>query len=198
MTTAYLYSGDHFVRTQETQNGVWIRMNAPTDKERNALASALKLEIEQLTDGAAAATIGDKKYRLILSGQQIVTISDSALAAEEDEALSAFVKTVMAVTFPDYFVNVDPCDVLPIVNGADCHVVSFALETEDIPGQLAAKLPEDLADAKGIIAVFCTSAQSAAELEAGIQSRIGKDASFVWGNPLSLAQEANVSLILAK
>ena len=174
MTTAYLYSGDHFVRTQETQNGVWIRMNAPTDKERNALASALKLEIEQLTDGAAAATIGDKKYRLILSGQQIVTISDSALAAEEDEALSAFVKTVMAVTFPAYFVNIDPCDVLPIVNGAD------------------------LADAKGIIAVFCTSPQSAAELEAGIQSRIGKDASFVWGNPLSLAQEANVSLILAK
>ena len=198
MTTAYLYSGDHFVRTQETQNGVWIRMNAPTDKELHALASALKLEIEQLTDGGAAATIGGKEYRLILSGQQIVTISDSALATEEDEALSAFVKTVMAVTFPDYFVNVDPCDVLPIVNGADCHVVSFALETEDIPGQLAAKLPEDLADAKGIIAVFCTSPQSAAELEAGIQSRIGKDASFVWGNPLSLAQEANVSLILAK
>ena len=183
MTTAYLYSGDHFVRTQETQNGVWIRINAPTDKERNDLASA---------------SIGDKKYRLILSGQQIVTISDSALAAEEDEALSAFVKTVMAVTFPAYFVNIDPCDVLPIVNGADCHVVSFTLETEDIPGQLAAKLPEDLADAKGIIAVFCTSPQSAAELEAGIQSRIGKDASFVWGNPLSLAQEANVSLILAK
>ena len=195
MTSAYLYSGDHFVRTQETQNGVWIRMNAPTDKERNALASALKLEIEQ---GAAAATIGGKEYRLILSGQQIVTISDSALATEEDEALSAFVKTVMAVTFPDYFVNVDPCDVLPIVNGADCHVVSFALETEDIPGQLAAKLPEDLADAKGIIAVFCTSPQSAAELEAGRQSRIGKDASFVWGNPLPLSQEANVSLILAK
>ena len=195
MTTAYLYSGNHFVRTQETQNGVWIRMNAPTDKERNALASALKLEIEQ---GGAAATIGGKEYRLILSGQQIVTISDSALATEEDEALSAFVKTVMAVTFPDYFVNVDPCDVLPIVNGADCHVVSFALETEDIPGQLAAKLPEDLADAKGIIAVFCTSPQSAAELEAGVQSRIGKDASFVWGNPLPLSQEANVSLILAK
>ena len=137
MTTAYLYSGNHFVRTQETQNGVWIRMNAPTDKELHALASALKLKIEQ---GAAAATIGDKKYRLILSEQRIVTISDSALATEEDEALSAFVKTVMAVTFPDYFVNVDPCDVLPIVNGADCHVVSFALETEDIPGQLAAKL----------------------------------------------------------
>ena len=195
MTTAYLYSGDHFVRTQETQNGVWIRMNAPTDKERNALASALKLKIEQ---GAAAATIGGKQYRLILSGRRIVTISDSALEPEEDEALSAFVKTVMAVTFPDYFVNIDPCDVLPIVNGADCHVVSFALETEDIPGQLAAKLPEDLADAKGIIAVFCTSAQSAAELEAGIQSRIGKDASFVWGNPLPLSQEANVSLILAK
>lgn len=198
MTTAYLYSGNHFVRTQETQNGVWIRMNAPTDKELHALASALKLKIEQMTEGAAAATIGDKKYRLILSGQRIVTISDSAVEAEEDEALSAFVKTVMAVTFPDYFVNVDPCDVLPIVNGADCHVVSFALETEDIPGQLAAKLPKDLADAKGIIAVFWTSAQSAAELEAGIQSRIGKDASFVWGNPLPLSQEANVSLILAK
>lgn len=198
MTTAYLYSGDHFVRTQETQNGVWIRMNAPTDKERNALASALKLEIEQLTEGATAATIGDKKYRLILSEQRIITISDSALEVEEDEELAVFVKTVMAVTFPAYFVNIDPCDVLPIVNGADCHVVSFALETEDIPGQLAAKLPEDLADAKGIIAVFYTSPQSAAELEAGIQSRIGKDASFVWGNPLSLAQEANVSLILAK
>ena len=198
MTTAYLYSGNHFVRTQETQNGVWIRINAPTDKELHALASALKLKIEQMTEGAAAATIGDKKYRLILSEQRIITISDSALEPEEDEALSAFVKTVMTVTFPDYFVNIDPCDVLPIVNGADCHVVSFALETEDIPGQLAAKLPEDLADAKGIIAVFCTSAQSAAELEAGIQSRIGKDASFVWGNPLSLAQEANVSLILAK
>ena len=195
MTTAYLYSGDHFVRTQETQNGVWIRMNAPTDKERNALASALKLEIEQ---GAAAATIGGKEYRLILSGQQIVTISDSALEVEEDEELTTFVKTVMAVTFPAYFVNIDPCDVLPIVNGADCHVVSFALETEDIPGQLAAKLPEDLADAKGIIAVFCTSPQSAAELEAGIQSRIGKAASFAWGNPLPLSQEANVSLILAK
>ena len=195
MTTAYLYSGDHFVRTQETQNGVWIRMNAPTDKERNALASALKLEIEQ---GAAAATIGGKEYRLILSEQQIVTISDSAVEVEEDEELTAFVKTVMAVTFPAYFVNIDPCDVLPIVNGADCHVVSFALETEDIPGQLAAKLPEDLADAKGIIAVFCTSPQSAAELEAGIQSRIGKAASFAWVNPLSLAQEANVSLILAK
>ena len=192
MTTAYLYSGNHFVRTQETQNGVWIRINAPTDKELHALASALKLKIEQ---GAAAATIGGKEYRLILSGQRIVTISDSALEPEEDEALSAFVKTVMAVTFPDYFVNIDPCDVLPIVNG---HVVSFALETEDIPGQLAAKLPEDLADAKGIIAVFCTSAQSAAELEAGVQSRIGKAASFAWVNPLSLAQEANVSLILAK
>ena len=198
MTTAYLYSGDHFVRTQETQNGVWIRINAPTDKERNDLASALKLKIEQMTEGAAAATIGDKKYRLILSGQQIVTISESALATEEDEELAVFVKTVMAVTFPAYFVNIDPCDVLPIVNGADCHVVSFALETEDIPGQLAAKLPEDLADAKGIIAVFCTSAQSAAELEAGVQNRIGKDASFAWVNPLSLAQEANVSLILAK
>ena len=198
MTTAYLYSGNHFVRTQETQNGVWIRMNAPTDKELHALASALKLKIEQ---GAAAATIGDKKYRLILSEQRIITISDSALEAlevEEDEELAVFVKTVMAVTFPDYFVNVDPCDVLPIVNGADCHVVSFALETEDIPGQLAAKLPKDLADAKGIIAVFCTSAQSAAELEAGVQSRIGKAASFAWVNPLSLAQEANVSLILAK
>lgn len=195
MTTAYLYSGDHFVRTQETQNGVWIRMNAPTDKERNALASALKLKIEQ---GAAAATIGGKEYRVILSEQRIITISDSALEVEEDEELAVFVKTVMAVTFPAYFVNIDPCDVLPIVNGADCHVVSFTLETEDIPGQLAAKLPEDLADAKGIIAVFCTSPQSAAELEAGIQSRIGKDASFVWGNPLSLAQEANVSLILAK
>ena len=195
MTTAYLYSGNHFVRTQETQNGVWIRMNAPTDKELHALASALKLKIEQ---GAAAATIGDKKYRLILSEQRIITISDSALEVEEDEELAAFLKTVMAVTFPAYFVNVDPCDVLPIVNGADCHVVSFALETEDIPGQLAAKLPEDLADAKGIIAVFCTSPQSAAELEAGIQSRIGKDASFVWGNPLPLSQEANVSLILAK
>ena len=107
-------------------------------------------------------------------------------------------KTVMVVTFPAYFVNIDPCDVLHIVNGADCHVVSFALEAEDIPGQLAAKLPEDLADAKGIIAVFCTSAQSAAELEAGVQSRIGKDASFVWGNSMPLAQEANVSLILAK
>ena len=201
MTTAYLYSGNHFVRTQETQNGVWIRMNAPTDKELHALASALKLKIEQMTEGAAAATIGDKKYRLILSEQRIITISDSALEAlevEEDEELAVFVKTVMAVTFPDYFVNIDPCDVLPIVNGADCHVVSFALETEDIPGQLAAKLPEDLADAKGIIAVFCTSAQSAAELEAGVQSRIGKAASFAWVNPLSLAQEANVSLILAK
>ena len=195
MTTAYLYSGDHFVRTQETQNGVWIRMNAPTDKELHALASALKLKIEH---GAAAATIGDKKYRLIISEQRIITISDSALEVEEDEELAVFVKTVMVVTFPAYFVNVDPCDMLPIVNGADCHVVSFALETEDIPGQLAAKLPEDLADAKGIIAVFCTSPQSAAELEAGIQSRIGKDASFVWGNPLPLSQEANVSLILAK
>lgn len=195
MTTAYLYSGNHFVRTQETQNGVWIRMNAPTEKELHDLASALKLKIEQ---GAAAATIDDKKYRLILSEQRIITISDSALEVEEDEELAAFVKTVMAVTFPTYFANVDPCDVLSIVNGADCHVVSFALETEDIPGQLAAKLPEDLADAKGIIAVFCTSAQSAAELEAGVQNRIGKDASFVWGNPLSLAQEANVSLILAK
>ena len=198
MTTAYLYSGDHFVRTQETQNGVWIRMNAPTDKERNDLASALKLKIEQMTDGAAAASIGDKKYRLILSEQRIITISDSALEVEEDEELAVFVKTVMAVTFPAYFVNIDPCDVLPIVNGADCHVVSFALETEDIPGQLAAKLPKDLADAKGIIAVFCTSAQSAAELEAGIQSRIGKDASFVWGIVPSLAHEANVTLILAK
>ena len=198
MTTAYHYSGNHFVRTQETQNGVWIRMNAPTDKELHALASALKLKIEQMTEGAAAATIGDKKYRLILSEQRIITISDSALEVEEDEELAAFVKTVMAVTFPAYFVNIDPCDVLPIVNGADCHVVSFALETEDIPGQLAAKLPEDLADAKGIIAVFCTSAQSAEELEVGVQNRIGKDASFVWGNPLSLAQEANVSLILAK
>lgn len=198
MTTAYLYSGDHFVRTQETQNGVWIRMNAPTDKELHALASVLKLKIEQMTEGAAAATIGDKKYRLILSEQRIITISDSALEVEEDEELAVFVKTVMAVTFPAYFVNIDPCDVLPIVNGADCHVVSFALETEDIPGQLAAKLPEDLANAKGIIAVFCTSAQSAAELEAGVQNRIGKDASFAWVNPLSLAQEANVSLILAK
>ena len=120
------------------------------------------------------------------------------MEAEEDEELAAFVKTVMAVTFPDYFVNVDPCDVLPIVNGADCHVVSFALETEDIPGQLAAKLPEDMADAKGIIAVFCTSAQSAEELEVGVQNRIGKDASFVWGIVPSLAQEANVTLILAK
>ena len=198
MTTAYLYSGNHFVRTQETQNGVWIRMNAPTDKELHALASALKLKIEQMTEGAAAATIGDKKYRLILSEQRIITISDSALEVEEDEELAAFVKTVMAVTFPAYFVNIDPCDVLPIVNGADCHVVSFALETEDIPGQLAAKLPEDLADAKGIIAVFSTSAQSAAELEAGVQSRIGKDASFVWGIVPSLAHEANVTLILAK
>ena len=195
MTTAYLYSGDHFVRTQETQNGVWIRMNAPTDKELHDLASALKLKIEQ---GAAAATIGGKEYRLIISEQRIVTISDSALEDEENAELSAFVKTVMTVTFPAYFVNIDPCDVLHIVNGADCHVVSFALETEDIPGQLAAKLPEDLADAKGIIAVFCTSAQSAAELEAGVQSRIGKDASFVWGNSMPLAQEANVSLILAK
>ncbi len=195
MTTAYLYSGNHFVRTQETQNGVWIRMNAPTDKELHDLASALKLKIEQ---GAAAATIGGKEYRLILSEQRIVTISDSALEDEENAELAAFVKTVMAVTFPAYFANVDPCDVLSIVNGADCHVVSFALETEDIPGQLAAKLPEDLADAKGIIAVFCTSAQSAAELEAGVQSRIGKDASFVWGNSMPLAQEANVSLILAK
>ena len=198
MTTAYLYSGDHFVRTQETQNGVWIRMNAPTDKELHALASALKLKIEQMTEGAAAATIGDKKYRLILSEQRIITISDSALEVEEDEELAVFVKTVMAVTFPAYFVNIDPCDVLPIVNGADCHVVSFALETEDIPGQLAAKLPKDLADAKGIIAVFSTSAQSAAELEAGVQSRIGKDASFVWGIVPSLAHEANVTLILAK
>lgn len=195
MTTAYLYSGNHFVRTQETQNGVWIRMNAPTDKELHDLASALKLKIEQ---GAAAATIGGKEYRLIISEQRIVTISDSALEDEENAELAAFVKTVMAVTFPAYFANVDPCDVLSIVNGADCHVVSFALETEDIPGQLAAKLPEDLADAKGIIAVFCTSAQSAAELEAGVQSRIGKDASFVWGNSMPLAQEANVSLILAK
>ena len=74
MTTAYLYSGNHFVRTQETQNGVWIRINAPTDKELHALASALKLKIEQMTDGAAAATIGGKQYRLILSGQRIVTI----------------------------------------------------------------------------------------------------------------------------
>lgn len=195
MTTAYHYSGNHFVRTQETQNGVWIRMNAPTDKELHDLASALKLKIEQ---GAAAATIGGKEYRLIISEQRIVTISDSALEDEENAELSAFVKTVMTVTFPAYFVNIDPCDVLHIVNGADCHVVSFALETEDIPGQLAAKLPEDLADAKGIIAVFCTSAQSAAELEAGVQSRIGKDASFVWGNSMPLAQEANVSLILAK
>ena len=195
MTTAYLYSGNHFVRTQETQNGVWIRMNAPTDKELHDLASALKLKIEQ---GAAAATIGGKEYRLIISEQRIVTISDSALEDEENAELSAFVKTVMTVTFPAYFVNIDPCDVLHIVNGADCHVVSFALETEDIPGQLAAKLPEDLADAKGIIAVFCTSAQSAAELEAGVQSRIGKDASFVWGNSMPLAREANVSLILAK
>ena len=64
MTTAYLYSGNHFVRTQETQNGVWIRMNAPTEKELHDLASALKLKIEQ---GAAAATIGGKQYRLILS-----------------------------------------------------------------------------------------------------------------------------------
>ena len=170
-------------------------MNAPTDKELNDLASALKLKIEQ---GAAAASIGGKQYRLILSGQRIVTISDSALESEEDEALSAFVKTVMAVTFPDYFVNIDPCDVLPIVNGADCHVVSFALETEDIPGQLAAKLPEDIADVKGFIGVFCISEQLASELLNGMQNRIGKDASFAWVNPLSLAQEANVSLILAK
>ncbi len=195
MTTAYLYSGDHFVRTQEKQNGVWIRMNAPTDKELNDLASALKLKIEQ---GAAAASIGGKEYRVILSGQRIVTISDSALEPEEDEALSSFVKTVMAVTFPDYFVNVDPCDVLPIINGMDCHVVSFALETEDIPGQLAAKLPEDIADVKGFIGVFCISEQLASELLNGMQNRIGKDASFVWVNPQSLAQEANVSLILAK
>ena len=195
MTTAYLYSGNHFVRTPETQNGVWIRMNAPTDKELNDLASALKLKIEQ---GAAAASIGGKEYRVILSEQRIVTISDSAVEPEEDEALSAFVKTVMAVTFPDYFVNIDPCDVLPIVNGADCHVVSFALETEDIPGQLAAKLPEDIADVKGFIGVFCISEQLASELLNGMQNRIGKDASFVWVNPQSLAQEANVSLILAK
>ena len=195
MTTAYLYSGDHFVRTQEKQNGVWIRMNAPTDKELNDLASALKLKIEQ---GAAAASIGGKEYRVILSEQWIVTISDSAVEAEEDETLSAFVKTVMAVTFPDYFVNVDPCNVLPIINGMDCHVVSFALETEDIPGQLAAKLPEDIADVKGFIGVFCISEQLASELLNGMQNRIGKDASFVWVNPQSLAQEANVSLILAK
>ena len=198
MTTAYLYSGNHFVRTPETQNGVWIRMNAPTDKELHALASVLKLKIEQMTEGAAAATIGDKKYRLVISEQQIVTISDSALEVEEDTKLFSFVKTIITVTLPICAVSISPCNVLPIINGMDCHVVSFALETEDIPGQLAAKLPEDLADAKGIIAVFCTSAQSAAELEVGVQSRIGKYASFVWVNPLSLAQEANVSLILAK
>lgn len=174
---------------------MWIRMNAPTDKELNDLASALKLKIEQ---GAAAASIGGKEYRVILSEQRIVTISDSAVEAEEDETLSSFVKTVMAVTFPDYFVNVDPCNVLPIINGMDCHVVSFALETEDIPGQLAAKLPEDIADVKGFIGVFCISEQLASELLNGMQNRIGKDASFVWVNPQSLAQEANVSLILAK
>ncbi len=117
---------------------------------QRAACSRVRAETENRTDGRgdAAATIGVKKYRLIFSEQRIITISDSALEVEEDEALSAFVKTVMAVTFPDYFVNIDPCDVLHIVNGADCHVVSFALETEDIPGQLAAKLPENLADAK--------------------------------------------------
>ncbi len=198
MTTTYLYSGNRFVPAQETQNGVWVRMHAPAEKELDDLAAALKIDRKDLTDGAVAARICGKEYRLLLSDRWIVTISDSSLEAEEDEALAAFVKTVMAVTFPDYFVKVDPCDVLPIVNGADCHVVSFALETEDIPGQLAAKLPKDLADAKGIIAVFSTSAQSAAELEAGVQSRIGKDASFVWGIVPSLAQEANVTLILAK
>lgn len=198
MTTTYLYSGNRFVPAQETQNGVWVKMHAPAEKELDDLAAALKIDRKDLTDGAVAARICGKEYRLLLSDRWIVTISDSSLEAEEDEALAAFVKTVMAVTFPAYFVNIDPCDVLPIVNGADCHVVSFALETEDIPGQLAAKLPKDLADAKGIIAVFSTSAQSAAELEAGVQSRIGKDASFVWGIVPSLAHEANVTLILAK
>ena len=198
MTTAYLYSGDRFVKNQEMNHAVWVRVHAPTEKEVDDLASALKIDRKTLADGVAAVTIGGKKYRLVISEQQIVTISDSALEVEEDTKLSAFVKTVMAVTLPICAVSISPCDVLPIVNGADCHVVSFALETEDIPGQLAAKLPEDLADAKGIIAVFCTSAQSAAELEAGVQNRIGKAASFAWVNPLSLAQEANVSLILAK
>ena len=198
MTTAYLYSGDHFVRTQEKQNGVWIRMNAPTDKELNDLASALKLKIEQMTDGVAAVTIGGKKYRLVISEQQIVTISDSALEVEEDTKLFSFVKTIITVTLPICAVSISPCNVLPIINGMDCHVVSFALETEDIPSQLAAKLPEDIADVKGFIGVFCISEQLASELLNGMQSRIGKDASFVWVNPQSLAQEANVSLILAK
>lgn len=198
MTTVYLYSVNHFVHTQEIRNGVWVRMNAPAEKELDDLASALKIDRETLTVGAVATTIGGREYRLILSNQWIVTISNSSFEVEQDETLFAFVKAMMVMTFTSYYVNIDPCDVLEIINGADSIVVSFDLETGDIPKQLATKMPEDISDVTGIIAIFCTSAQYAAELMTGIQNVIGKTASFICGNALSLEHEANVSLIFAK
>lgn len=198
MTIAYIYDGNHFIHTQEILHEVWVRMNAPTKKELDDLAAALKIDRETLTIGTLTTTIGSKEYRLILSNQWIVTISESPLECEQDEALFAFVKAMMVMTFTSCYVNIDPCDVLKIVNGSDSIVVSFNLETDDISQQLATKLPKDIADATGVIAVFCTSMQYAEELMTDIQNCIGKTASFVWCAALSLENEANVYLILAK